>query len=166
MALGGLSGFDTKGVTELITIFLDMRKTSFGDLFRLPELLLLLVLPVMPFGWSTLVLIGSWLLHVWLRQDALHFPSFGSWFHVIITIVCWLVIAFILHLLAGSNNQVAEKPGFGELLTELTSMLALGPLAILAFMVMVIFIGAQLLFWTMGVRHLWRMRGRVKKKVK
>lgn len=137
-----------------------MRKTiGWRDLFRFPELLLLLVLPVMHFGAGTVIMTGSWLLHVWLREDTLRFPSFGSWLHVLVTIGSWLLMAFAGLVMAAQQGRVVDDHSLGGLLAELLgSFMVLGVIAVPAFLGVVGFSVAQILFWIMGIRQLWRRR--------
>ena len=70
--------------------------------FQFPELLLLLMLPLsgMAFSFFSLMVIISWGFHVLLRyRYPSNYPAFGSWVHVVLTILCWAAMLFIINQL-------------------------------------------------------------------
>ena len=143
--------------------FSDMGKTSFRDFFRLPELGLLLVMPLLHFGGWTLMLIASWLLHVWLRQVDKGHTSSGRRAQVIVTVACCLVIGLVAWVCNDYRSTPAAQDG--SLAGAIMSMFdvyfrlaALWPAYLLIFLSMGIFLLAQISFWVVGIGRLWRTR--------
>jgi len=143
--------------------FSDMEKTSFRDFFRLPELALLLVAPLLPFGGLTLMLIASWLLHVWLRQGDKGRTSSGRRAHVIVAVVCWLMIVLIVWICrtvrftpASQDDSLAGA--FASLFDVYFHLAAMWPVYLLTLLSLGVFLLAQFSFWVVGIRRLWRTR--------
>ena len=70
--------------------------------FQFPELLLLLMLPLsgMAFSFFSFMVIISWGFHVLLRYKyPSNYPAFGSWVHVVLTILCWATMLLIINQL-------------------------------------------------------------------
>jgi hypothetical protein len=71
--------------------------------FQFPELLLLLMLPLAGMGFSffSFMVIVSWGFHVLLRSKyPSNYPAFGSWVHVVLSILCWATMLLIIKQLA------------------------------------------------------------------
>ena len=67
--------------------------------FQFPELLLL-VLPLCGMGFSffSFMVIVSWGFHVLLRYKyPSNYPAFGSWVHVVLSILCWGTMILIIN---------------------------------------------------------------------
>ena len=141
-----------------------MGKISFRDFFRMPELCLLLVIPLLPFGGWTLMLMASWLLHVWLRQGDKGRTSSGRRAQVIVTVACWLTIAFVVWYLGPSTDvtptsQVDGLPGgLLSFFDILRGMVDSWPAYLLTVFSVGVFLLAQFSFWVVGIRRLWRTR--------
>lgn len=70
--------------------------------FRFPELLLLMMLPLggMGFSFFSFMVIISWGFHVLLRYKyPSNYPAFGSWVHVVLTILSWAAMLLIINQL-------------------------------------------------------------------
>ena len=70
--------------------------------FQFPELLLLLMLTLsgMAFSFFSIMVIISWGFHVLLRYKyPSNYPAFGSWVHVVLTILCWATMLLIINQL-------------------------------------------------------------------
>ena len=143
--------------------FSDMEKTSFRDFFRLPELALLLVAPLLPFGVLKLMLVASWLLHVWLRQGDKGRTSSGRRAQVIVTVACWLTIVVVTRVVGAANFTPASQdnglPGIvASFFKMVFFMAALWPVYLLILLSLGVFLLAQFSFWVVGIRRLWRTR--------
>ncbi len=117
--------------------------------FQFPELLLLLML--LPLGGmgsfplSFMVLI-SWVFHVVLRYKyPAHYPAFGSWLHVVLSMLCWATMMFIINqLVPGSESGKFDPLAFINIMIWGT---AGGFLALL-------FTGMQIFFWLVALYSL------------
>ena len=143
--------------------FSDMGKTSFRDFFRLPELALLLATPLLPLGGWTLMLIASWLLHVWLRQGDKGHTSLGRRAQVIVTVASCLMIALIAWVCSAirftptiQDNSLAGV--FVSLFEIPFYLAAIWPVYLLTLLAVGIFLLAQISFWAVGISRLWRTR--------
>lgn len=151
----------------------------FKNLFRLPELLLLLPLPFMFYygnavidihmhdtywiighaGYKALLLVfpllfTSWIIHVLLRRKAL-LAAKWRWIQVIITLLCLLAVSIFANNLsedgmAGMPRRYYDYNTYFDLLTQYKLML-LCPL---------VFLLNQLVFWIAGAVLLIRRPSR------
>lgn len=147
--------------------------------FRLPELLLLLVIPTGVFlrGQATfdipvkdtyyvfdggilfqffgLLLIFSWVIHLQLRKSS-NFPNIASWIQALLTIVCWLFLLFINHQLKFDTPKYGSKFNPDNILNALL-------LSSQAALAIFILFATQVIFWIAGLQILWK-RGRLRKR--
>jgi len=140
-----------------------MEKTFFRDFFRPPELALLLVAPLLPFGGLTLMLIASWLLHVWLRQGDKGRTSSGRRAQVIVTVACWLMMALILWICSTIHYtpRTQDKSLAGAIASIFDVYFQLASMWPVYLLSLGVFLLAQLSFWVVGIRRLWRTRKEV-----
>lgn len=147
-----------------IGYFSGVEKTSFRDFFRLPELALLLMAPLLPFGGLTLMLIASWLLHVWLRQGDKGRTSSGRRAQVIVTATCWLMMALIGWICSSTirptpvSQDKSLAGAIASIFVVYFQLAAMWPVYLLTVLLLGIFLLAQLSFWVVGIGRLWRTR--------
>ena len=116
--------------------------------FQFPELLLLLMLPLggMAFSFFSFMVIVSWGFHVLLRYKyPSNYPAFGSWVHVVLSILCWATMLLIL-------NQVSPvlEPGKIDVPGFVLGMIWGSAAGFLALLVT----GMQVFFWLIALYSL------------
>jgi len=123
------------------------------NLFGLPALLLLPAMAVaFYFGHFLMgvMLTVSWVLHVRRGRDA-RYPSFGSWFHILISIGCSLVWVYV-GLLTRGVGEMKEAKNVGEAFGNLAGTIYLmTPYAFFGVAAGFVFVGLQLFFWVSEV---------------
>jgi len=130
-----------------------MKRLGLPEILLLPLIAAAFLLGSIVMGF---MLVISWMLHVWLRNDP-QFPSFGSLFHVLITIGSCLVYLYTTGILNEGVRGIKEPANVGEAASNVVETFGLETLyGLPAFAAGCVFVGAQLLFWTVAVRKIRR----------
>ena len=117
---------------------------------QFPELLLLLILLFCGARLAPLsVAIGiSWVFHVVLRSKyPAHYPAFGSWAHVFLTALCFLLLWLILY-------QVDAKQEMGP--SEISGIITIFIWGVSAGPLIILLWAFQLVFWLAAMHSLWK----------
>jgi len=99
----------------------------------------------MGFSFFSFMVIISWGFHVLLRYKyPSNYPAFGSWVHVVLTVLCWTTVLLIVNQIPVSEPGKFDPPGFiiGMIWGSAAGFLAL------------LLMGMQVFFWLIAMYSL------------